>query len=85
LSAAGAGSHVGIVYAIGGVAGLAAAIIGGGVVGKSVVKIADLHASTDGATSVAIVLLQRRVAAGGRLVVALLLAAVILMTVGHYI
>jgi hypothetical protein len=85
LSAAGAGSHVGIVYGIGGAAGLAAAIIGGGVVGKSVVKIAELHAAAGGATSEAIVPLQRRVAAGGRFVVALLLAALILMTVGHFI
>jgi hypothetical protein len=85
LSAAGAGSHAGIVYGIGGAAGLAAAIIGGGVVGKSVVKIAELHASSGGAASEAIVLLQRRVAVGGRLVAALLLATLILMTVGHYL
>jgi hypothetical protein len=85
LSAAGLGSHVGIVYGIGGAAGLAAAIIGGAVLGKSVAKIAELHATSGGATSEAIELLKRRLAAGGRLVVALLLATVILMTVGHYI
>ncbi len=85
LSTAGAGSHIGIVYGIGGATGLAAAIIGGAVVGKSVVKIAELHAAAGGATSEAIVLLQRRVATGGRLVVALLLITLILMTVGHYI
>jgi hypothetical protein len=85
LSAAGLSSHVGIVYGIAGAAGLAAAIIGGAVVGKSVVKIAELHAAAGGATSEALVPLQRRLAAGGRLVVALLLATLILMTVGHYI
>jgi hypothetical protein len=90
FSAAGMGSHAGIAYAIGGVLGLTALIIGGGVVGKSAAKIAELHASAgEGArnseTTAAIQMLGRRAAGGGRVVVALLLATLILMTLGHFV
>jgi hypothetical protein len=68
--------------------GLTAMIVGGAVVGKSVEKIAQLHASAgEGArsseTTAAIQLLARRAAGGGRAVVALLLATLIVMTLGH--
>jgi len=84
------GSHAGIAYGIGGVMGLAALIIGGAVVGRSVEKIAELHASAgegarSGETTAAIQLLARRAAGGGRAVVALLLATLIVMTLGHYV
>jgi hypothetical protein len=84
------GSHAGIAYALGGVLGLAALIIGGGVVGKSAAKIAELHASAGegargGETIAAIQMLGRRAAGGGRVVVTLLLATLILMTVGHFV
>jgi hypothetical protein len=84
------GSHAGIAYGIGGAMGLTAMIVGGAVVGKSVEKIAQLHASAgEGArsseTTAAIQLLARRAAGGGRAVVALLLATLIVMTLGHFV
>jgi len=84
------GSHAGIAYGIGGAMGLAALIIGGAVVGKSIAKIAELHASAgEGArsseTTAAIQLLARRAAIAGRAVVALLLATLIVMTLGHFV
>jgi hypothetical protein len=90
FSAPSMGTHAGIAYGIGGVMGLAALIIGGAVVGRSVEKIAELHASAgegarSGETTAAIQLLARRAAGGGRAVVALLLATLIVMTLGHYV
>jgi hypothetical protein len=86
FSAAGMGSHAGIVFGIGGALGLAAAIIGGAVVGKGAAKIAELCAAAgDGAPGAEIRVLGQRVASGGRAVVALTLAAMILMTLGHYV
>lgn len=89
LSATGMSSHAGIVFAIGGALGLAAMAIGGGVVGRSAAKVAELYASAgDGArggqTAATIDLLLRRMAGAGRVVIALLLATLILMTLGHY-
>ena len=90
FSAPSMGTHAGIAYGIGGAMGLTALIIGGAVVGKSVEKIAALHASAgEGArsseTTAAIQLLARRAAGGGRAVVALLLATLIVMTLGHFV
>jgi alanine dehydrogenase len=89
FSATGMSSHAGIAFGIGGALGLAAMAIGGGVVGKSAAKVAELYASAEGArsgqTSAAIDLLVRRMAGAGRIVIALLLAALILMTLGHYV
>jgi hypothetical protein len=90
FSGPGMGSHAGIAYGIGGAMGLTAMIIGGAVVGKSIEKIAELHASAgEGArsseTTASIQLLALRAAGGGRAVVALLLATLIVMTLGHFV
>jgi hypothetical protein len=90
FSAASMGSHAGIAYGIGGAMGLAALIIGGAVVGRSVAKIAELHASSGESArgseaTAAIQMLGRRAAAAGRVVVALLLATLVLMTLGHFV
>ena len=90
FSAAGMTSRPGIVFGIGGALGLAAMIVGGGVIGKSAGQIAALSASDDTRARTAdnsadIDRLARRMVGAGRLVIALLLATAILMTLGHYI
>ena len=90
FSAAGMGSHPGMIFGIGGALGLSALIVGGAVIGKSASQIATLYASGEASarsteTSLAIDQLARRMAGAGRLTIALLLATLILMTLGHYV
>jgi uncharacterized membrane protein len=72
----------GLVFGLGGLAGLLAAIIGGGVISRS---IKQLDALADAATGRAdeVVALQRRIAVASRLALLLLLAALVAMTLGH--
>jgi uncharacterized membrane protein len=71
----------GLVFGLGGLAGLVAAIIGGGVIGRS---IKQLDALTDAATAQdEVVALQRRIAVASRLALLLLLVALASMTLGH--
>jgi hypothetical protein len=67
---------------LGGLAGLLAAIIGGGVIGRGIKQV---DALTDAATAQAdeVVALQRRIAAASRLALLLLLVALASMTLGH--
>ena len=75
-------STAGLVYGVGGLAGLLAAIIGGAVIGRSVKRLAALPA--DGAsTGDTAVLLQRRIRGGSRAALSLMLLALLSMTLGH--
>lgn len=91
FSAVGMGSNAGLAFGIGGVIGLAALIIGGGVVGRSAKRIAELSAqaadaNTRGSETIAEMdKLRQRVTGAGRLVVTLLVVSLILMTFGHYV
>jgi uncharacterized membrane protein len=92
FSVVGAGSHAAAVFGIAGAFGLAAAIVGKGVVGKSAERIAELFERTsnlpeharDEATAQAIVALQQRMLIASRAVVALMAIALVLMSLGHY-
>jgi hypothetical protein len=75
-------SATGLVYGLGGLAGLLAAIIGGAVIGRSVKRLAALPA--DGAsTGDTAALLQRRIRGGSRAALSLMLLALLSMTLGH--
>ena len=86
-------SHAGMAFSIGGLAGLAALIIGGSVVGrgsKQIVALAGHAASVPEGPERAAILqtvnrLRDRTASAGRIVLALLAIALMLMTLAHYI
>lgn len=86
-------SHAGIVFGVGGAAGILAGVIGGGVVGRSAKKLAKLSSS---AMTIAdddvhrsllaeIASLKRRMKIGTRVVVGLQTTALVFMSVGHYV
>jgi hypothetical protein len=86
-------SHAGLVFGIGGLAGLAAAIIGGSVVGRSSGRVVEIMQKagpmSDGPEKAALLqtaaALRRRMSSAGRIVVALQAVALVLMALGHYI
>ena len=86
-------SHAGIAFGIGGTSGILAGIIGGGVVGRSAVKMANLMRAAaglpDGPAKAEVlgrgVPLRRRMEIAHRFVIALQLVALVLMAVGHYV
>jgi hypothetical protein len=86
-------THAGLAFGIGGIAGILAGIIGGGVVGRSSAKVTNLlqrvGMTMDGPEKDAIVLetirLKRRMKAGSLAVTALQATALVLMAVGHYV
>ena len=86
-------SHAGIAFAIGGTSGILAGVIGGGVVGRSGVKIAALMREAaglaDGPAKAELigrsVPLHHRMKIGSRVVIGLQLVALGLMAVGHYV
>jgi hypothetical protein len=74
-------SPTGMVFGIGGLAGILAGIIGGAVIGRSIKRLDALgDHSADSAQAIA---LHRRIATASRLALALLLVAVVAMSLGH--
>ena len=86
-------SRAGLAFGIGGVAGIAAAIIGGSVVGRSSKQLVEIMtramAMPDGAEKAGLMKtaegLRQRVKSAGNIVVVLQVIALILMALGHYI
>ena len=76
------GSPTGLVFGVGGVAGILAGIIGGAVIGRSIKRLDSLDEGSlaEGPEAVA---LHRRIATGSRLALGLLLVAVVAMSLGH--
>jgi len=87
------GSMGGRVFGLGGLLGLAAAIIGGSVVSRNMKKVLALMnqvaTSTDTATRTNLMQqaakLRQRAATAGRIVAILLIVTIILMAIGHYV
>ena len=75
-------STTGVVYGLGGLAGVLAAIIGGAVIGRSVKRLAALSAN-DGSAAETAALLQQRIRVGSRCALGLMLLALLAMTLGH--
>ena len=74
-------SPTGMVFGIGGLAGIGAGIVGGAVIGRSIRRLNALEAgAAEGPEALA---LHRRIATGSRLALALLLVAVVAMSLGH--
>jgi uncharacterized membrane protein len=81
FSASAMSSTAGTVFGLGGLAGLLAAMLGGGVIGRSIKRIETLSAS--GADPAQIATLQQRIATASRLAMALLVFALLAMALGH--
>ena len=82
LQPAAVGSHDGLAYGLGGLAGLLAAIIGAAVVGRGSKQLAALAAA--GAPDPAVVArLQARVRTGSRSALTLMVVALLAMTLAH--
>ena len=86
-------SHAGIAFGIGGTSGIVAGVIGGGVVGRSGVRMASLMRQAavlpDGPAKAELIghtaPLHHRMKVGSRVVIGLQLVALVLMAVGHYV
>jgi len=86
-------SHAGIAFGVGGISGILAGVVGGSVVGRSVVRLEKLMGQaagmTDGPAKSTLLQtasgLHRRMKVGSRVVIVLQLIALILMAVGHYV
>ena len=78
-------SRMGLVFGLGGVAGLAAAVIGGAVIGRGTRQLARLaaEAGPGNPPSPAMLALQARLRVASRLALALLFLALLAMTLGH--
>ena len=91
LSAGVAGNHAAIVFGIGGVLGVAAAIVGRAVVATTAARITVLFEAAEqpdargGTASTSIEVLQRRMRTAAKAGLGLKLAALLLMSVGHYL
>ena len=83
LQPAAIGSHDGLVYGLGGLAGLLAAVIGATVVGRSSKQLAALAGAGGPPDAAQVVRLQARVRAGSRLALTLMFVALLAMTLGH--
>jgi uncharacterized membrane protein len=81
FSASAMASTPGVVFGLGGLAGLLAAMLGGGVIGRSIKRIEALSAS--GGDPAQIANLQQRIAMASRLALALLAFALLAMALGH--
>jgi alanine dehydrogenase len=86
-------SHAGIVFATGGVSGILAGVIGGGVVGRGSAQLTALMGAAmplpDGPAKGSLMqqaaALKQRVKMATRLVIALQMTALVCMAVGHYV
>ncbi|HZP10972.1 MAG TPA: hypothetical protein VFB36_00980 [Nevskiaceae bacterium] len=83
FSAATIGTTSGIVFGIGGLAGIAAVAIGGAVIGRSADKMAALIEQA--APQSEIEALRQRALGANRVVAALMILAVVCMAAGHYV
>jgi hypothetical protein len=81
FSASAMSSTAGMVFGLGGLAGLLAAMLGGGVIGRSIQRIEAL--SADGADSAQVADLHQRIAMASRLALSLLAFALLAMALGH--
>ena len=75
-------STSGMVFGLGGLAGLLAAVIGGAVIGRTLTRVEALKAEAPDQQP-SVVALQARVAAASRLALALLVFALVAMALGH--
>jgi hypothetical protein len=88
-----AGGRTAMIFGIGGVAGLAATILGGAVVGRAaqtaVTLMEQIATTPDGPTKNALMLkvaaARGRMKSGGMVVLVLQIIALILMSIGHYV
>jgi hypothetical protein len=88
-----AATHAGIAFGTGGVAGVLALIVGGGVVGRNAKETVVIMGRTagmpDGPAKVSLVqqaaAARRRTKIGSKVVLVLQAIALVLMTVGHYV
>jgi uncharacterized membrane protein len=76
-------SHMGMVFGLGGLCGLLAAVIGGAVVGRSSKQLAALAAGGQPPQPDVVARLQARIRIGSLLALALLLLALLSMAFGH--
>ena len=76
-------SHAGMVFGLGGLCGLLAALIGGAVVGRSSKQLAALAAGGQGPQVDAVARLQARIRTGSLLALGLMLLALVAMAFGH--
>lgn len=83
LQPAAIGSHDGLVYGLGGMAGLLAAIVGATVVGRSSKQLAELATERGAPDAGLVARLQARVRIGSRVALALMFAALLAMTLAH--
>jgi uncharacterized membrane protein len=81
FSASAMSSTAGMVFGLGGLAGMLAAMLGGGVIGRSIQRIEAL--SADGADSAQVADLHQRIAMASRLALSLLAFALLAMALGH--
>src|SRR5205085_10987337 len=83
LQPAALGSHDGLVYGLGGLAGLLAAVIGATVVGRSSKQLADLAAAPAAPDPAQVARLQARARAGSRIALTLLVVALLAPPPAH--
>jgi uncharacterized membrane protein len=79
-------SPMGVVFGLGGLAGLLAAILGASVIGRNVKRLALVGARAaagDAAAAGEMAALQKRIRTSSRLVLILMVAALLAMTLGH--
>jgi hypothetical protein len=87
------GSRTGMVFGIGGVAGILAGIVGGGVIGRGAGQLqaigGRLASLGEGPERAALLrqagAVQRRMAVGGKVLILLQVIALALMAIGHYV
>ena len=88
-----AATHAGIAFGFGGIAGVLAGVVGGGVIGRNAKRVGaiagSLAALPDGPEKLALVgqaaALRRRMKIGSQVVPLLQAVAIVLMAVGHYV
>lgn len=76
-------SHAGMVFGVGGLCGLLAAVIGATVVGRSSKQLADLAAAGQPPQAETVARLQARIRFGSLLALGLMLLALVSMAFGH--
>jgi uncharacterized membrane protein len=76
-------SHAGMVFGLGGLCGLLAAVIGAAVVGRSSKQLADLAAGGQPPQVDVVARLQARIRIGSRVALFLMLLALVAMAFGH--
>ena len=83
FSASAMSSTAGMVFGLGGLAGVLAAMLGGGVIGRNIKRIEALSTSGDPAAQAQVASLHQRIAMASRLALSLLAFALLAMALGH--